>query len=114
LGDPAEAAGALIDLGVRTVVVKMGGDGCVVMSEDGNSFHLPAFKVEVVGAPFSCDAYVFNLFTKTPAFVLGPGGDHTHAPDEYVLVRHMLDIVHIYARAIVRWRQWYMFPKAAA
>jgi acetylornithine deacetylase len=62
-------------------------------------------EYQVASAPFACDAYVFNLFTKTPALVLGPGGDHAHAPDEYVIVQDMLDLVRIYARTIVRWCQ---------
>jgi len=55
------------------------------------------------GAPFACDAYVFNHYSKTPALIIGPGGANAHAPDEYVLVEDLLDLVRIYARTIAGW-----------
>jgi acetylornithine deacetylase len=58
---------------------------------------------EVRGAPFACDAYVFNLHSPTPALILGPGGGGAHAPDEHVLVEDLLDLTRICARFIVRW-----------
>lgn len=58
---------------------------------------------EVRGAPFACDAYVFNLHSPTPAVILGPGGGGAHAPDEHVLVEDLLDLTRICARFIVRW-----------
>lgn len=50
LNDPSDVARALIELGVRTVALKMGVDGCLVMSDDEESIHLPAYKVMVVDA----------------------------------------------------------------
>jgi acetylornithine deacetylase len=58
---------------------------------------------ELRGAPFACDAYVFNLHSPTPAVILGPGGGGAHAPDEHVLVDDLLDLTRIYARFIARW-----------
>jgi acetylornithine deacetylase len=63
---------------------------------DGREFRLR-------GAPFACDAYVFNLHSSTPALVLGPGGGGAHAPDEYVEVADLIDLARICARFIVRW-----------
>jgi acetylornithine deacetylase len=58
---------------------------------------------EVRGAPFACDAYVFNLHSPTPALILGPGGGGAHAPDEYVLIDDLQDLARICARFIARW-----------
>ncbi len=55
------------------------------------------------GAPFACDAYVFNLYSPTPALILGPGGGAAHAPDEYVLIADLIDLAKICARFISRW-----------
>jgi acetylornithine deacetylase len=55
------------------------------------------------GAPFACDAYVFNLHSTTPAVILGPGGGGAHAPDEHVLVDDLIDLAKICARFIWRW-----------
>jgi acetylornithine deacetylase len=58
---------------------------------------------ELRGAPFACDAYVFNLHSSTPAIILGPGGGAAHAPDEYVLVEDLVDLARICARFVWRW-----------
>jgi acetylornithine deacetylase len=58
---------------------------------------------ELRGAPFACDAYVFNLHSPTPALILGPGGGGAHAPDEFVLVEDLADLAKIEARFISRW-----------
>src|SRR5919201_984690 len=55
------------------------------------------------GAPFACDAYVFNLYSPTPAVILGPGGGGAHAPDEYVLTADLVDLARICARFMWRW-----------
>ncbi|HZS87543.1 MAG TPA: M20/M25/M40 family metallo-hydrolase, partial [Chloroflexota bacterium] len=55
------------------------------------------------GAPFACDAYVFNLYSPTPALILGPGGGGAHAADEYVLTADLIDLAKICARFIWRW-----------
>lgn len=66
---------------------------------------LPHRQVIVRGAPFACDAYVFNKHSPTPALILGPGGARAHAADEYVLVDDLVDLVRVYARMIVDWCQ---------
>lgn len=55
------------------------------------------------GAPFACDAYVFNLYSATPAVILGPGGGSPHAPDEHVLIDDLVDLAKVSARFIWRW-----------
>ncbi|MFC5402775.1 M20 family metallopeptidase [Cohnella soli] len=57
----------------------------------------------VQGAPFACDAFVFNIYGRTPAIVFGPPGGNAHAPDEYVDIPGLCQLVEIYARAIVEW-----------
>lgn len=58
---------------------------------------------EVQGAPFACDAYVFNSYSLTPAVVIGPGGGNAHGPDEFCLVEDLVDLARIYARTIAEW-----------
>lgn len=55
------------------------------------------------GAPFACDAFMFNLYSSTPAVVLGPSGANAHAADEYVEVDSLLMLTELYARIIVKW-----------
>jgi sugar/nucleoside kinase (ribokinase family) len=57
LDDPAEVAGALLESGVKTVGLKMGADGCLVMSGNGQMIRLPAFQVDVVDATGAGDAF---------------------------------------------------------
>jgi sugar/nucleoside kinase (ribokinase family) len=57
LEEPGDVASALIDHGAGTVALKMGADGCLVMSAEGESFNLPAFDVEVVDATGAGDAF---------------------------------------------------------
>lgn len=57
LDDPAEVARSLLSYGVKTVGLKMGVDGCLVMSAAGQLVRLPAFQVEVVDATGAGDAF---------------------------------------------------------
>jgi sugar/nucleoside kinase (ribokinase family) len=57
LDNPADIARALLACGVKTVGLKMGVDGCLVMSGDGKANHLPAFQVDVVDATGAGDAF---------------------------------------------------------
>lgn len=54
---PADAAGALLDLGARTVAIKMGADGCLVMTATGQTLWSPAFAVEVIDTTGAGDAF---------------------------------------------------------
>ena len=57
LDDPVEVADALLDHGVGTVALKMGADGCLVMSPEKDVLRLPAFEVEVVDATGAGDSF---------------------------------------------------------
>jgi sugar/nucleoside kinase (ribokinase family) len=57
LDDPAEVARALLERGVKTVGLKMGVDGCLVMSGEGQVIRLPGFRVDVVDATGAGDAF---------------------------------------------------------
>lgn len=55
--DPEEVGRALLDVGVGTVGIKMGADGCLVMDQSGFTLFLPAFHVEAVDATGAGDAF---------------------------------------------------------
>lgn len=55
--DPREAAQVLVDLGVGTVGLKMGQDGCLVLTREGSLIRQPAFVVDVVDATGAGDAF---------------------------------------------------------
>ena len=57
LDNPADIARALLACGVKTVGLKMGIDGCLVMSGDEQVNHLPAFQIDVVDATGAGDAF---------------------------------------------------------
>jgi len=57
LDDPAEIARSLIAQGVKTVGLKMGVDGCLVMTADGQIIRIPSFQVDVVDATGAGDAF---------------------------------------------------------
>jgi sugar/nucleoside kinase (ribokinase family) len=57
LDDPLAIAHALLERGVGTVGLKMGVDGCLVMSADGQVIRLPSFQVDVVDATGAGDAF---------------------------------------------------------
>jgi sugar/nucleoside kinase (ribokinase family) len=57
LQGPHEVASALIDQGVGNVALKMGSDGCLVMTRDGENIRLPAYDVDVVDATGAGDAF---------------------------------------------------------
>ncbi len=57
LDDPEDVALALLDKGVGTVAVKMGADGCLVMTRNGERLRVPAYQVDVVDATGAGDAF---------------------------------------------------------
>ena len=57
LDDPVEIARAMLAKGVKTVGLKMGADGCLVMTNSGQEIHLPAYKVNVIDATGAGDAF---------------------------------------------------------
>ena len=69
LREPIDAAQALLEYGVGTVGLKMGAEGCLVVSRSGDRcslpavIHLPAFQVEVVDATGAGDAFAAGFIT---------------------------------------------------
>jgi sugar/nucleoside kinase (ribokinase family) len=57
LDDPEDVARSLLDRGVSTVGIKMGADGCLVMTDEGQIIRLPAYQVDVVDATGAGDAF---------------------------------------------------------
>ena len=57
----------------------------------------------IAGGPFTCDAFLFNRYSTTPALLYGPRGGSAHATDEYVLVQDFLNLVETFALFAVNW-----------
>ncbi len=57
LENPADVGRALLNQGVGTVGLKMGADGCLVLTDKGQVIRLPAFQVDVVDATGAGDAF---------------------------------------------------------
>ncbi|CAK4844482.1 unnamed protein product [Aphanomyces euteiches] len=55
------------------------------------------------GAPFACDGFMFNLYSSTPALVLGPSGGNAHAADEFLDLNSYAQLIQWYAQIIVDW-----------
>ena len=55
--NPEDIARFLLDQGVGTVGLKMGAEGCLVMSKATETIRLPAFQVDVVDATGAGDAF---------------------------------------------------------
>lgn len=55
------------------------------------------------GAPFACDGHIFNLFSPTPMFLLGPAGGNPHSPDEFVDINSYLRLIEIFIRGTLNW-----------
>lgn len=56
--EPPAIARSLQKAGARTVALKMGDRGCLVMDKDGEWFQSPAFEVKAVDATGAGDAFV--------------------------------------------------------
>jgi len=59
---PEEMAAFLLDLGVRNVVIKLGGEGCYLQNEH-TSFYTPAFEVEVADTTGAGDCFAAGFLT---------------------------------------------------
>lgn len=58
-------------------------------------------KAKVCGFESACDAMMFNMFSKTPALIFGPGQlGLAHRPDEYMDLEQLRQAVKILALAI--------------
>lgn len=78
-------------------------DSPIVAAAIRQTSHVLGTAPVVRGAPFACDAFMFNLHSPTPALVLGPQGANAHAADEYVDLESLYRLTEIYARIIVDW-----------
>lgn len=58
---------------------------------------------EPTGAPFTCDGFIFNLYSPTPALILGPCGGNAHAPDEFLEISSYLQLICWYAEIAADW-----------
>jgi acetylornithine deacetylase len=59
---------------------------------------------QILGAPFACDAMMFNLHSPTPAVIFGPGDVAVgHAPDEHVDVDELVLAAKILACVLTEW-----------
>lgn len=57
LDHPQDVGRALLDRGVGVVALKMGAEGCLVMTGKGEKLRIPAFRVSVVDATGAGDAF---------------------------------------------------------
>ncbi len=62
--EPADIAAALLDLGISTVALKMGEQGCYVRTVE-TELRLPAYSVEVVDGTGAGDAFVAGFLLGT-------------------------------------------------
>ncbi len=61
--DPTEIARFLIDAGVKVVGLKLGDKGCYVRTATGDSFSIPALKVNAIDALGAGDSFVAGFLT---------------------------------------------------
>jgi acetylornithine deacetylase len=57
-------------------------------------------------APFACDAFLFNLYSPSPAVILGPSGENAHAADEFVDIASLEQLTKVYIAAIMQWCEY--------
>jgi acetylornithine deacetylase len=75
-----------------------------IMEEISRSCELATRKkADREGAPFACDAYLFDHYGNMPTVIYGPGGDNAHGPDEYVNIKDLISLCKIYAITILNW-----------
>lgn len=55
------------------------------------------------GSPFACDGFMFNLYSPTPALILGPSGSNAHAADEQLDLDSYYKLIVWYAEIIADW-----------
>ncbi|BBI31201.1 M20 family metallopeptidase [Cohnella abietis] len=55
------------------------------------------------GSPFACDGFMFNLYSDTPALVLGPSGGNAHGADEFLDIASYEALIRWYAEIIIDW-----------
>lgn len=63
LDEPEEVAHELSRRGVGVIVLKMGADGCLVMTDRNGTLRVPTFEVDVVDATGAGDAFAAGFIT---------------------------------------------------
>lgn len=58
---------------------------------------------KATGSPFPCDLYLYNHFGVKAGLLLGPRGGNAHAPDEYVELDSVMQLIRALGRITVRW-----------
>lgn len=59
--------------------------------------------VNIKGAPYPCDLFIFNLYGNIPGIVLGPRGGNAHGVDEFVFVEDLISLTKIFAFIAMEW-----------
>jgi sugar/nucleoside kinase (ribokinase family) len=57
LSDPHDVANALLKEGPSTIVLKMGSDGCLVLTKAGELIRIPAYQVTAIDSTGAGDAF---------------------------------------------------------
>ena len=59
--------------------------------------------INIKGAPYPCDLFIFNLYGNMPGIVLGPRGGNAHGVDEYVYIEDTINLTKIFALIALEW-----------
>lgn len=59
--------------------------------------------LEFHGSLFACDAFMFNMYSNTPAVIFGPTGGNAHSTDEYINIADFFNLIEIYALTMAEW-----------
>lgn len=62
-----------------------------------------AKPLPVHGAPFACDAFMFDLYSDTSVIICGPKGGNAHSEDEYIELNAFYQLVEYYALIMMEW-----------
>lgn len=61
--DPEKMADIFLDYGVKTVVIKLGAEGCLIKNTSGECFHINAYKTTPVDTTGAGDNFVAGFLT---------------------------------------------------
>lgn len=60
-------------------------------------------KLPVQGAPFACDAFMFDLHSNSSVIICGPKGGNAHSEDEYIELDSFYKLIAFYAQMMMDW-----------
>ncbi len=78
-------------------------DHPIVKTVKKNAGEITHRTINITGAPYPCDLFIFNLYSNTPGIVFGPRGGNAHSEDEFVLVDDLLNLTEILACTAIDW-----------